>query len=258
MMHKKEKGITMYIVFLDESGQPGGFDKENGKLVENTSKYFTLAGFMIDADNILKIESNMRDIKIKYGLEQQHEIKWHTTYSKLGLKFEQYKNMKMEIIKFISKCKNSVIGIVMDKESCFRNKDYIQTPNDLYAVALHLLMERCCMETTRKHGRDTMIPTIMIADSRQSINSNKLDKELQIAYLRAKNMGTHFVKFPNFCESIIFVDSDDFSGVQLADFCAGAIHKKYENKNEEFFNELLPGIVTKGNNVYGPGIKLYI
>lgn len=204
----------MYIVFLDESGQPGGYDKEKNQLVQNTSKYFTLAGFMIDADEILNIERNMRDVKIKYGLEKQHEIKWHTTYSKLGLNFEQYKSMKLEIINIIAEYKNSVIGIVMDKESCYRNKEYI-------------------------------------------IHSNKLDKELQIAYLRAKNMGTYFIKFPNFCESIIFVDSDDFSGVQLADFCAGAIHRKYEREDEEFFNKLLPAIVTKRNNIYGPGIKLY-
>ncbi|MCI8548955.1 MAG: DUF3800 domain-containing protein [Bacilli bacterium] len=247
----------MYIVFLDESGQPGGFDKENNKLVENASKYFTLAGFMIDADKILEIEKHMRDIKIKYGLDKQHEIKWHTTYSKLGLNFEQYKNMKLEIISVISRYKNSVIGIVMDKESCYKNKDYIKSPNDLYAVALHLLMERSCMETTKKKQKEDLIPTIMIADSRQSINSNKLDKELQISYLRAKNMGTHFVKFPNFCESIIFVDSDDFSGVQMADFCAGAIHKKYEREDNEFFNVLLPAIVSKKNNIYGPGIKFY-
>ena len=211
----------MYIVFLDESGQPGGYDKEKNQLVQNTSKYFTLAGFMIDADEILNIERNMRDVKIKYGLEKQHEIKWHTTYSKLGLNFEQYKSMKLEIINIIAEYKNSVIGIVMDKERCYRNKEF------------------------------------MIADSRQSIHSNKLDKELQIAYLRAKNMGTYFIKFPNFCESIIFVDSDDFSGVQLADFCAGAIHRKYEREDKEFFNKLLPAIVTKRNNIYGPGIKLY-
>ena len=55
----------MYIIFLDESGQPGGFNKENNELIENTSKYFVLAGFMINADNILKIEKRMRDIKIK-------------------------------------------------------------------------------------------------------------------------------------------------------------------------------------------------
>lgn len=127
--------------------------------------------------------------------------------------------------------------------------------NNLYAVALHLLMERSCIKINNKRNHE--IPIMMIADSRQSINSNKLDKELKIAYLRAKNMGTHFMKFPNFCENIIFVDSDDFSGVQIADFCAGAIHKKYETDQEEFFNALLPAIITRKDSIYGAGIKLY-
>ena len=46
-----------------------------------------------------------------------------------------------EVIKEISKYKNSVIGIVMDKENCYKNKsEYIKNHNDLYATALHLLM----------------------------------------------------------------------------------------------------------------------
>lgn len=70
-------------------------------------------------------------------------------------------------------------------------------------------------------------------------------------------MGTHFMKFPSFCESIMFADSKDLSGIQLADFCVGAIHKKYEREDEEYFNLLLPAIVNKEGNIYGPGIKLY-
>ena len=249
----------MYIIFLDESGQPGGFDKDNNKLVKNTSKYFVLAGFMINADDILKIEKHMRDIKIKYGLNPLHEIKWHTTYSKLKLSFEQYKNMKLEIVREISKYKNSVIGIVMDKENCYKNKsEYIKNHNDLYATALHLLMERASMQITNKfRKRNDLIPAMLIADSRKNDNNNKLDKELQIAYLRAKNMGTHFIKFPNFCESIVFVDSDYYSGVQFADFCAGAIYKKYENHNDDFFEELKSAIRKHNNSINGAGIKLY-
>ena len=249
----------MYIIFLDESGQPGGFDKENKKLVKNTSKYFVLAGFMINADDILKIEKRMRDIKIKYGLNPLHEIKWHTTYSKLKLSFEQYKNMKTEIVREISKYKNSVIGIIMDKENCYKNKsEYIKNHNDLYATALHLLMERASMQITNKfRKRNDLIPAMLIADSRKNDNNNKLDKELQIAYLRAKNMGTHFIKFPNFCESIVFVDSDYYSGVQFADFCAGAIYKKFEDDSSDFFEELKPAIRKHHNSINGAGIKLY-
>ena len=211
-------------------GEPGGFNKETNKLVENTSKYFTLAGFMIDSDKILEIEKSVKDAKLDYNLNPLHEIKWHTTYSKLGLNFDQYKKMKMQIMQIVSQYENSVISIVVDKENAYKNKDYVQNANDLYAVALHLLMERACMEITSRNGRDTLIPAMVIADSRKNDNNNKLDKELQTAYLRAKNMGTHFIKFPNFCESIVFVDSDYYSGIQLADFCAGAIHKKYEKR----------------------------
>ena len=113
------------------------------------------------------------------------------------------------------------------------------------------------METTKKSKMKKTKPVLMIADCRRSVNGNKLNKQLQIAYLRAKNMGTYFVKFPNFVENIIFADSDNFSGIQLADYCAGIIHKKYEMEDEKFFNILMPSIVNKKNNIYGPGIKLY-
>ncbi len=247
----------MYIIFLDESGQPGGFDKENNKLVKNTSKYFVLAGFMINADDILKIEGRMKDIKLKYGLNPYHEIKWNTKYKEIGIDFEGIMNMKKEIIRIVNNYKNSVVGIVMDKEYCYKNKKFIQNHNDLYAIALHLLMERCCMQITDEKGRSTNIPAMMFADSRKNNNNNKLDAELQNSYLRAKNMGTHFVKFPNFCDTLIFADSDYSAGIQVADFCAGAIYRKYENEDSTFFDILKPSIRKYRKKILGAGIKLY-
>ena len=74
----------MYIIFIDESGQPGGYEQENGCLVKNTSKFFILSGFMINAEEILNIEVDLKDIKIKYGLNPYHEIKWNTRYKELS------------------------------------------------------------------------------------------------------------------------------------------------------------------------------
>ena len=87
----------MYIIFTDESGQPGGFDIEKKELVKNTSKYFILSGFMINSDEILKIEEKLRDIKLKYGLNPYHEVKWNTKYKAIGIVFEQIISMKKEI-----------------------------------------------------------------------------------------------------------------------------------------------------------------
>lgn len=248
----------MYLVFIDESGQPGGWNNEIKELTPNNSRYFTLGGFMIEANNILEIESKLRDIKIKYGLNEMKEIKWSSSYSKLGLNFEQYKNIKADIIKMISEYKNSVIGIVMDKEYCYRNRKDIKNHNDIYAFALNLLMERVCMEISDREGRNAKTPALMFTDSRKNDNNNKLDKELQIAYLRAKSLGTHYIKFPNFCESLVFLDSNYSCGIQCADFCAGAIHKKFEMNDETFFNLLQPGIrCNKQQNIFGYGIKIY-
>ena len=250
--------VFMYIVFIDESGQPGGWSLENQSLTCNTSKFFTLSSFMIDANDILKLESKFKDIKLKYGLSENVEMKWSCSYSKLGLSFEEYINMRYDIIQMISEYKNSVIGIIMDKENCYKNKKDIKTHNDLYAFALNLLMERICMEISDRDGRNAITPALMFTDSRKNDNNNKLDKELQISYLRAKSLGTHYIKFSNFCESLVFIDSAYSSGIQCADFCAGAIHKKFENDDSKFFDILLPSIRTnKQGNVYGHGIKLY-
>ncbi len=247
----------MYIIFIDESGQPGGFNVEINKLVKNTSKYFILSGFIINADEILHIEEKLRNIKLKYGLNPYHEVKWNTRYKDIGINFKEIMNMKKEIMQIINNYKNSVVGIVMDKECCYKNKQFIKTHNDLYAVALHLLMERCCMQITDENGRNTIIPAMIFADSRKNDSNNKLDVELQNSYLRAKNMGTYFVKFPNFCDTLIFVDSDYSAGIQIADFCAGAIYRKYEKEDDTFFNILKPSIRTHKGNIIGAGIKLY-
>ncbi len=74
----------------------------------------------------------------------------------------------------------------MDKENCYRNRIDIKNHNDLYAFALNLLMERVCMEISDRDGRNAVTPALMFTDSRKNDNNNKLDKELQIAYLRAR------------------------------------------------------------------------
>ena len=248
----------MYIVFIDESGQPGGWNNEKMCLTKNSSHFFTLAGLMIEANNILDIESNFKDIKLKYGLNESTEIKWSCSYSKIGLTFEQSINMKSDILKMISNYKNSVIGIVIDKEFCYKTENDIKNHNDLYAFALNLLMEVVCMEIIDREGKNATTPALIFTDSRKNNSNNKLDKELQIAYLRAKRSRTNFINFPNLCENLVFIDSNYSSGIQCVDFCVGAIHKKFEFNDTKFFDLLLPAIrCNKKNDIYGHGIKLY-
>lgn len=245
----------MYIVFIDESGQPGGYDTENQKLVNGATKYFILSGFMIDGNELIDIERKLNQVKIKYNLSIETEAKWNSSYNSLGMTLDEYKRYKSEVCKIIAEYQNSVVGIVMDKEKCYKERKNINDHNDLYAYSLNLLMERFCMEVTDRHGRDTNIPIILFTDSRKNDNNNRLDKELQKSYRRAKQIGTKYMGFPNFSESLVFVDSQYSSGVQLADFCAGAIFKKFENNNEDFLNILNPAIRNHNGRIDGVGIK---
>ena len=246
----------MYIVFIDESGQPGGYDSNTQKLVGGATKYFILSGFMIDGNDLINIEQKLNQVKIKYGLSKDIEAKWNSSYKALGMTLEEYQKYKSEICEIIAEYRNSVVGIVMDKQECYKNKKGIESHNDLYAYALNLLMERFCMEVTDRHGRDTNIPVILFTDSRKNDNNNKLDKELQISYRRAKNMGTKYIGFPNFSESLVFIDSQYSSGIQLADFCAGAIFKKFEDNVSEFQDILIPAIRSHKGKIEGVGIKI--
>ena len=110
----------MYIVFIDESGQPGGYDTENQKLVNGATKYFILSGFMIDGNELINIQQKLNQIKIKYNLSIETEAKWNSSYKSLGMTLDEYKKYKREVCEIISEYSNSVVGIVMNKEKCYK------------------------------------------------------------------------------------------------------------------------------------------
>lgn len=53
------------------------------------------------------------------------------------------------------------------------------------------------------------------------------------------------------------MDSDYSAGIQVADFCAGAIYRKYEKEDNTFFDILKPSIRRHKKKILGAGLKLY-
>jgi len=93
-------------------------------------------------------------------------------------------------MKIVKKYKNSVVGIVMDKEYCYKNKDFIQNYNDLYTVALHLLMERCCMQISTEAGKGYINSCNDISRLKPSIIKHKGRlMELELNYINNTKKG---------------------------------------------------------------------
>lgn len=242
----------MKIVFTDESGQSGGYDNETKELTKGSSQYFTLGSFMIDSEELLKLEREIRDIKIRYGLKPTQEIKSSMSYSKLGLTYEKFHNLLADICSVICNYKNSIIAIVIDKKEAYK-RNYINNHNDLYAEAMYLLMERVCMNL----NDEPEAPVMFFTDSRKNAKNNHLDKELQISYLRAKYKGTRFVNFPSFSESIVFIDSEYCVGIQLADICTAIINRKIEQGDMNYYELIKSAIRTHNDKIDGYGIKVF-
>lgn len=245
----------MYFVYIDESGQPGGFDSLNQKMKSGASRYFTLAGILIPADDTIKLQNNLKSLKIQHNLPTDKEFKWNAKYSQFGIDKETYISYREGIVQLINEYKNSVIAAVIDKDEAYK-KNYINDHHDVYVQALHLIMERVQKEM---NDRDlSKEPVMFMFDSRKNDKNCKLDEELQIAYRRATGLGTFYMSFPYFSETPIFVDSDYSAGVQLADYCAGIIQRAYEVEKSDWFEKIKPALrKSKTGKISGYGLKVF-
>jgi len=245
----------MYFVFVDESGQPGGYDPVSKMITKGSSHFFTLSGFLVSSDALINIEKKVKIVKIQHGLPTDKEFKWNAQYKTFGIDKETYISFREKMISIICEYPNSVISTIIDKSKCY-NKEYIKDHHDVYVQALHLIMERVQMELCdRGHSEQ---PVMFVFDSRKNDKNKKLDEELQKAYIRAIGLGTYYVNFPNFLSTAIFADSDYSAGVQLADYCAGPIQRNAEHQIDDWFRKLMPAIrKNSSGQMKGYGLKLF-
>lgn len=245
----------MYFVFLDESGQAGGYDAEKRTLTNGSSKYFTLAGILIHSDNLLELERELKCRKVNHNLPLDKEFKWNAKYRKFNLSKDEYLSYRESIVELICMYENSVVASVINKEEAFK-KPYINNHHDVYVRALHFIMERIEKELDeRGHMQE---PVMFMFDSRKNDKNSKLDEELQKSYIEAKNKGTYYMNFPNFLDIALFADSDYCAGVQLADYCAGIIQRKYELGYTDWKDKINTALRKSDTNVInGYGIKVF-
>ncbi|MDO6355099.1 DUF3800 domain-containing protein [Caloramator sp. CAR-1] len=245
----------MYFVYIDEAGQPGGYDNSTQRVKSGASKYFTLAGILIPADDTIKLQRKLKLLKLQHNLPTDKEFKWNAKYSQFGIDKETYISYREGMVQLINEYKNSVIVAVIDKDEAYK-KNYINNHHDVYVQALHLIMERVQKEINDRNLLKE--PVMFMFDSRKNDKNSKLDEELQLSYIRATGLGTYYMSFPYFSETPIFVDSDYSAGVQLADYCAGITHRAYEAGKSDWFEKIKPALrKSKTGNITGYGLKVF-
>jgi len=128
-----------------------------------------------------------------------------------------------------------VIGIVIDKVAAY-GRPVATDPEDIYELGVSLAMERYqyYLRATRDLG-------IVVQDERHP----RQDVRLRGFYRGLLTTGTYWTRFPNVIESVFLSPSHFSTGIQLADFTAGAIYAAHctENKDSKYFN-VIKGKIT--------------
>ena len=228
----------MRLLFLDESGDAG----------MGGTEHFVLGGIIVRADQWAALNRQLEAIKQTRGFNVSLEIKWRHIRNRGGRTNPLNAFSDADRIQFArdvlgvvrSSTSSRVLGVVIDKVQAYTRPE-ITGPEDIYERAVTFILERF-----QYHLRAIDDCGIVIQDQRHE----KQDIRLRAFYRSLLVGGTRWTLFPSIIEGVFLSPSHFSTGIQLADFAAGAIYAaESKNPDKRFFN-IISGKVT-GNKQTG-------
>lgn len=136
----------MYSLYIDESGDVGDFIDANGLPIKGSSKYFTLAGIIVDDPARIQFEDEFEKLIAETfdGIQLPHNFKLH--YQPMRQKQYPYDqlpdelrwNISDSIFRWIQNADCHLLSVTIDLDKHCQYK----RPADPRAYALLLLLER--------------------------------------------------------------------------------------------------------------------
>jgi len=223
----------MRILFIDESGDAamGG------------TQSLVLAGVILRCEDWPNVRVGLDQLKAGVGVNPHMEIKWRHVRHPGGhrnplhiLTDAQRATFGRQVLGLVRNTTYArVIGIVIDKVAAYARPG-ITGAEDIYELGVSLLMERYqyYLRATRDLG-------IVVQDQRHPSQ----DIRLRGFYRALLTTGTYWTRFPSIIEGVFLSPSHFSTGIQLADFTAGAIYAAYGSatKDPKYFN-VIRGKIT--------------
>jgi len=248
----------MYLMYIDESG-------DTIPISQNGKKSLVLTGCIVHENNIQEIEDKFRKIKYKYYQEYDIEVKSNfLRYANPDLlegsplklnSRSKYDELEKDVSDFLKNVNVVLYSVVIHKEP-YWDQYPAQNP---YHIAYVFLLERF-----QKYLKQTSSLGICIIDPREGqTEKHFMGNELSSLHEKMRHEdGSIWSKCPNIIEKLLFSQSDQTIGIQLADlFCYPVFHIfEYNKKADEYwrFKELtLPKLYKSGEVVEGYGLKYF-
>lgn len=207
----------MKFCFIDESGTPPS--KPNP-----ARPYFTLGAVIIDADNWKQCHAAVHGYKVRNKVFG--ELKWrffapHNTDKANPLReidAGRRKELSLEFSSLIGNLPLDIIACITDTEAAFLYET-VNGSHDLYHFAYKPVSERF-----QYYLQDAKDIGIVVADHRGR-SDDKMFRTHHSTLTQGKS--SNVSGYDRFIEGLFLQDSEHSTGIQLADYVTGAIHRAY-------------------------------
>ena len=218
----------MYYLYLDESGDPGDYLDENCKVIKNSSKYFTLAGIIVNQTEIHKLNQQIEDLVHKYFKSIPLDKNFKLHYQPLARHTPPYDKLSHEnrircaddVFKTINDSKCTLLSVSINIEKHCKRYDWPANPK---AYSMLIMLERFQGFLTEQNSDGQAIYERFNKQERKKIESTmiRLQTLLPMRYR---------VELNNIKGRVKSGDPKQEPILQLADFFAYATQKKCIDK----------------------------
>jgi hypothetical protein len=246
----------MFLCCVDESGQP------TVPVRPGSGRLFTIGGLIIHEGDWRRIANEYRELKTKdpYNIPIDTEVKWEHLRSRRGplghLTSTQRDQFRDELLTWLGQTEEiTLVAARTNKQRAYDTKHYISTDEDVYRYTFQFVVERFhfFLEGKRDEGHESPCGIVI-----QDVRGRSQDERLRRLYRNLGLFGTYFVTFDLLVEALLLVSSEWSIGVQLADFCTGAIHRKLRGIDSEDYDKIAARIRRGPSGlIRGWGIKYF-
>ena len=249
--------MSLYFALIDESGTPDP-PKKNGEV-------FVLASLMLHESELISVQHELDNIARKHNLGGT-EIHATDLINRKGefTRIPESEMLKLldDLVELIREIKCNVIAVVLYKNvASIKPKEYRQ--NALSCI-VELLAERLAWwihwTNNKEEREELLILTMDMSIPKREVRTRELLREAIKKGIYLKNIPGRRYIIP----SIMFVDSKEFTPIQLVDLIAYFIYQKHSNRGYkisqfDYLYSVVKSKIYKGpqDNQISCGLKVW-
>ena len=222
---------SVHYLYIDESGDPGRYLDLNKKVILNSSKYFTLAGIIIDSQSAATVSNDVRKLALQYFPQSIVDTtKLH--YNQLIQNAPPYDSISDEdnlhladgMFEIICNSSCTLLSVTIDLENHY--KKYRLSAENPKAYAMLIMLERFQDFLESKDSQGAVFYERFNRRERRNI-------EITMKRLKKMLKSKRYVELNNIIGNIRNGDPLKEPILQLADFFAYATQIMYRTKGEK-------------------------